>query len=83
MSESEITFDPNPLHREPTIIDRHETDAEVQRRGHIMPNEWDHKFDPNNQPITPPYPAAQNLDFQRNVMESNPNRPSINDPSKA
>jgi hypothetical protein len=48
MSESEITPDPNPLHQRPPIL----------KRGHLLPTEWDHKFDPNNQPIRPGVPES-------------------------
>jgi hypothetical protein len=70
MTDTEISFDPStnpprrteqPIrdvkadpHQMPKIIDRHETAADVQRRGHLMPEEWDVRFDRNNQPTNHP-----------------------------
>jgi hypothetical protein len=42
----------NPLHRMPEFINRHEPAVEmIQRRGHLLPSEWDVRFDKNNQPL--------------------------------
>ena len=42
----------DPRHQMPEFINRHEPAVEVQRRGHLLPSEWDHEFDPRtNQPI--------------------------------
>jgi hypothetical protein len=39
----------NPLHQMPKFITRHEPAIEIQRRGHLLPDEWaDHRPIPNN-----------------------------------
>jgi hypothetical protein len=43
-----------PSHKMPPFIDRHETAADIQRRGHLRPEEWDVRFDRNNQPTNHP-----------------------------
>jgi hypothetical protein len=68
MTENEFTPDSNPLHREPPIIDRHEPNIYVQRRSTLMPHEWEHRFNNQNQPI-PPHPPAQNPKFQENTTK--------------
>jgi hypothetical protein len=50
----------------------------VQRRGHLLPSEWDHKFDPHtNQPSSMPRLGREHDgDFERNLLKpTSPNNP--------
>jgi hypothetical protein len=70
----DIKADP---HQMPKFINRHETAADVQRRGHLLPSEWDHKFDPRtNQPISIPREGRErDPNFESNLLK--PTKPSL------
>jgi hypothetical protein len=41
----------SPLHQMPAVINRHEPNVDLLRRGHLMPEENGHQFDERNQPV--------------------------------
>jgi hypothetical protein len=62
----DVKADPRQM---PKFIDRHETAADVQPRGHLMPHEWDHKLDPRtNQPI-PTLGRERDPNFESNLLK--------------